>query len=164
MVVICTLFGVIVIQMRTESATSFSNALKLAIADQMPRYEESRGLRSQYQKMLQRQNLIEGLDARRSTTVLLMNDVSNALPREVYLVRLEEDGTVFRLEGRASEAAAIAKLVAHLSNSDYLREIVLGEVRAQELEAAAPYAFTLEGKVRLANDVVTAGRARERER
>ena len=150
--------------MQTEMATSFSKALTLAITDQMPRYEASRGLRSQYQKMLQRQNLIEGLDARRSTTVLLMNDVSDALPREVSLVRLEEDGTIFRLEGKASEAAAIAKLVEHLSNSDYLREIVLGEVRAQEFETSAPYAFTLEGKVRLANDVVVTGHAPPRER
>lgn len=151
-------------QARISSVSAFNRELATAIADLQPKYEESRRLHRQYQQMVKRQNLIEGLDARRSTTVLLMNDVAGSLPREIYLVRIEEDGVVFRVEGRSVEASAIAGFLERLSASLYLKEIVLGEIKTQELDAAAPYLFTLEAKVRLANDVVVAHRSSERAR
>ena len=145
--------GVVLIRMQVSAADAFNQTLASELEKQLPRYQESRRLREQYQKMLQRQSLIEGLDARRSTSVLLLNDLAEAMPQNVYLTRLEEDGSRFRVEGRAVEASAIAKFLETLSASVYLGGLVLGEVKTQDQGASAPYLFSLEGKVRLSNDM-----------
>ncbi|MBU3657360.1 MAG: PilN domain-containing protein [Rhodocyclaceae bacterium] len=160
----CAIVGLILIKTRISGASAFNQELAIAIEAKLPSYEESRRLHGQYQQMLKRQNLIEGLDARRSTTVLLMNDVADALPREIYLLRIEEDGVVFRVEGRSAEASAIARFLERLSSSLYLKDIILGEVKTQDPDSSAPYLFSLEGTVRLANDVVSVDPDRRRAR
>lgn len=146
--------GWAIIQMRITREDGFRQGMDEAIQQKLSAYEESRRLRTQYLKMLQRQSLIEGLDARRSTSVLLMNDVADALPQDVYLVRLEEDGINFRVDGRAVEASAIARFLERLSASVYLRDVTLGEVKTQQSDSPAPYVFAIEGKIRLSNEVV----------
>jgi Tfp pilus assembly protein PilN len=86
------------------------------------------------------------------------------LPREIYLLRIEEDGVVFRVEGRSAEASAIARFLERLSSSLYLKDIILGEVKTQDPDSSAPYLFSLEGTVRLANDVVSVDPDRRRAR
>jgi Tfp pilus assembly protein PilN len=159
--VLCTVAGLGLIQMRVAMVDGFNQSLAAEMAGQAASYEEARRLRGQYQKMLERQRLIEALDARRSTSVLLLNDVAESMPQDVYLVRVEEDGVVFRLEGRATEAGAIARFLERLAGSSYLNDLVLGEVKNQEPESSAPYLFSLEGKVRLSHDVASASAHRE---
>jgi Tfp pilus assembly protein PilN len=117
----------------------------------VPQYERSLNLEQQYQRMVMRQKVIEGLDARRSTSVLILNDLAAALPREVYLVRLSEDGFNFSLEGRSVEAAAIARFLEQLAHSAHLQQITLGELRVQDPDDNAVYQFSIAGKVRLTN-------------
>ena len=141
--------------MRIAMVDGFNQALAAEMTDQAPSYAEARRLRGQYQQMLERQQLIEALDARRSTTVLLLNDVAESMPQDIYLVRIEEDGVVFRIEGRASEAGAIARFLERLAGSAYLKDLALGEVKTQEPESTAPYLFSLAGEVRLSNDMAS---------
>ena len=152
---LCATAGLGLIQMRIAMVDGFNQALAAEMTDQAPSYAEARRLRGQYQKMLERQQLIEALDARRSTTVLLLNDVAESMPQDIYLVRIEEDGVVFRIEGRASEAGAIARFLERLAGSAYLKDLALGEVKTQEPESTAPYLFSLAGEVRLSNDMAS---------
>lgn len=78
---LCATAGLGLIQMRIAMVDGFNQALAAEMTDQAPSYAEARRLRGQYQKMLERQQLIEALDARRSTTVLLLNDVAESMPR-----------------------------------------------------------------------------------
>lgn len=133
------------------SEMSFQQALIEANQRMEPRYEQSLRLEQEYQRMVLRQKVIEGLDARRSTSVLILNDLAAALPREVYLLRLSEDGKNFEVEGKSVDAAAIARFLERLANSAYLQQIRLGEIRIQDPEGMAAYQFSITGKVRLAN-------------
>jgi Tfp pilus assembly protein PilN len=113
--------------------------------------------------MLERQKILERLDARRSTSVMILDDVARALPSEAYLTRLEEDGDKFRLEGKALNNGAIAKLFESLVKSERLSALALEEIRLQEGESLAPYAFLIVGSVKLSvmADNAMTDRARE---
>ena len=146
-----TALGSLVMESSNASKMSFHQALIEANQRMEPRVEQSLRLEQQYQRMVLRQKVIERLDARRSTSVLILNDLAAALPREVYLLRLSEDGENFEVEGKSVDAAAIARFLERLANSAYLQQIRLGEIRIQETEGMAAYQFSITGKVRLAN-------------
>ena len=110
-------------------------------------FETSRRLESEYQRMLKRQHLIETLDSRRSTSILILNHLIDALPRDVYLTRLEENGEQFVVEGRAVDAGSIARFFELLAQSRYLKQMTLGDIRAAEPESTAPFQFTFAGAV-----------------
>lgn len=146
--------GVLVIDRSISAKKDFIYELGQAIESMVPEYEESLRLEQQYQRMVLRQKVIEGLDARRSTSVLILNDLATALPREVYLLRISEDGLDFAVDGKSVDVAAIARFFERLSASDYLQEIKLGEIRIQDPDDVAAYSFSIAGKVRLANIVL----------
>lgn len=149
--IVFSLTGMMLINLSASKRVAFNHTLDSAIQSLQPRVQESIRLDAQYQSMLQRQKIIEDLDARRSTSVLILNDLASALPREVYLTRLFEDGARFTLEGKSMDPSAIARFLEKLSASSYLYELNLGEIRLKEQESMAPYGFILSGKVRLAN-------------
>lgn len=146
-----TVTGILLINKWISNKSDFGNELADAIQKITPDYNESLSLEQQYQRMLVRQKMIEALDARRSTSVLILNDLATALPREVYLTRISEDGTSFTTEGRPVDAEAAARFFERLSLSAYLHTVRLGEIRAQESEAGTAYYFSISAKVNLVN-------------
>ncbi|MBU3668162.1 MAG: hypothetical protein FGM53_06495 [Rhodocyclaceae bacterium] len=148
---VITALGALVMQRSNSDQVSFQQALIEENRRLVPEYEESLRVEQQYQRMVLRQKVIEGLDARRSTSVLILNDLAAALPREVYLLRLSEDGQLFEVEGKSVDAAAIARFLERLANSAYLEQVTLGEIRTQDSDGIAAYQFSITGKVRLAN-------------
>lgn len=143
--------GVLFIESSISAKREFNAEVDQAIQLMAPEYAESLRLEQQYQRMVLRQKVIEGLDARRSTSVLILNDLAAALPREVYLLRISEDGLDFAVDGKSVDVSAIARFFERLSASDYLQEIKLGEIRIQDPDEMAAYSFSITGKVRLAN-------------
>lgn len=158
---LCSLLGMLAMLRAVSMKTDFNRELTEEIKLLSPQYEESLRLEQQYRRMVVRQGVIEDLDARRSTSVLILNDMATAVPREIYLSRMSEDGVKFIVEGRSLEAAAIARFIERLSTSGNLREITLGEIRIQEAEGSAPYHFVISGKVRLVNATQAAAFATE---
>lgn len=154
---ILSILGTSVIHRMAANEADFGHGLTISINNLLPRFEESLSLERQSKQMLQRQRVIESLDARRSTSVLILNDLASALPKDIYLLRITEDGSQFTVEGRAIDPTAIARFLEKLSASAYLREMTLGEIRFQESDSVAPYQFAMAGKVRLVNAVVAGG-------
>lgn len=148
---------------RLNYLEAYNAGLQSAVAQILPEFRASQQFLKQRDDMLERQKVLEGLDARRSTSVLILDDVARALPPDVYLTRLEEDGQRFRLEGKSVNNAAIAKLFEVLVRSERLPDLALEEIRVQEGESLAPYVFLIVGRVRLpvADDHVMIGRSRE---
>lgn len=87
---------------RLAQSLAMNEVINAAITESLPEYRQAARLQERYAKLLQRQQLIERLDARRSTSVLLLADVADALPQQAYLTRLEENGELFTVEGRAA--------------------------------------------------------------
>ena len=145
--------GALVLHWQLAQTVAMNEALNAAIAESLPEYRQAERLQARYTNLLQRQQLIERLDARRSTSVLLLADVADALPQQAYLTRLEENGELFTVEGRAVDSAAIARFMEKLSGSAYLAETSLKEIQAQnaDKDAVAPFQFLIAGRVLLLN-------------
>lgn len=152
-----------VIVARLNYLEAYNGGLRSAVEKILPDFRASQQVRKQRDDMLERQKVLEKLDARRSTSVMILEDVARALPQDVYLTRLEEDGERFRLEGRSLNNAAIAKLFESLLGSERLSGLALEEIRMQEAESLAPYVFLIIGNVKLSvmGDSAMTGRARE---
>lgn len=152
-----------VIVARLNYLEAYNGGLRSAVEKILPDFRASQQVRKQRDDMLERQKVLEKLDARRSTSVMILEDIARALPQDVYLTRLEEDGERFRLEGRSLNNAAIAKLFESLLGSERLSGLALEEIRMQEAESLAPYVFLIIGNVKLSvmGDSAMTGRARE---
>jgi Tfp pilus assembly protein PilN len=134
---------------RLDYLESYNNSLQSAVTQMLPAYREAQQFVKQRDDMLERQKVLERLDARRSTSVMILDDVARAMLPEVYLTRLEEDGERFRLEGKAVNNAAIANFYELIVKSERLTALALEEIHVQEGESLAPYVFLINGKVRL---------------
>lgn len=143
--------GALVIDRSISTKRNFIDELGQTIESMVPEYEESLRLEQQYQRLVLRQKVIERLDARRSTSVLILNDLATALPKEVYLLRMSEDGLDFTVDGKSIDVLAIARFFERLSASNYLQEVKLGEIRIQDQDDVAAYSFSIAGKVQLPN-------------
>jgi Tfp pilus assembly protein PilN len=138
---------------RLDYLESYNNSLQSAVTQMLPAYREAQQFVKQRDDMLERQKVLERLDARRSTSVMILDDVARAMLPEVYLTRLEEDGERFRLEGKAVNNAAIANFYELIVKSERLTALALEEIHVQEGESLAPYVFLINGKVRLSGIV-----------
>ena len=145
--------GSLYLHWRLAQTIAMDEVLNVAIAESLPEYRQAGRLQARYTYLVQRQQLIERLDARRSTSVLLLADVADALPQQAYLTRLEENGEIFMVEGRAVDSAVIARFMEKLSGSAYLAETSLKEIQAPnaDKDAAAPLQFLIAGRVLLLN-------------
>ena len=148
---------------RLDYLESYNTRLQLAVAQILPEYLTAQQFVKQRDDMLERQKILERLDARRSTSVMILDDVARALPSDVYLTRLEEDGDKFRLEGKAANNGAIAQFFQLIVKSERLSGLALEEIRMQERGGLAPYVFLINGKVILSGsgDNPMAGRLNE---
>ena len=145
--------GALYLHWQLAQTVAMNEALNAAIAESLPEYRHADRLQARYTNLLQRQQLIERLDARRSTSVLLLADVADALPQQAYLTRLEENGEIITVEGRAVDSAAIARFMEKLSGSAYLAETSLKEIQSlnADKDAVAPFQFLIVGRVLLLN-------------
>lgn len=134
-----------------EIATT--RTIEKAIGVLLPDYQQALRLQARYGQLLQRQKLIETLDARRSTSVLLLSDVADALPGQIYLTKFLENGEEFSIEGRAVESAHVAKFMEQLAASQYLVGVTLNEIRSQEQDADAPFQFLISARIRLVDQL-----------
>ena len=146
---LCALIVQGVFSLRVGYLDSYNATLRMYINQMAPDFRLSQQLLNQRDDMLAKQKTLERLDARRSTSVMILNDVANALPPDTYLTRLEEDGEHFRLEGRSVHNAAIAHFFELIVKSERLAGLSLEEIRTQDGENIAPYIFTIAGQVRL---------------
>ena len=153
----CAWGGQRYLNLQFEKATEFGATLQGAIDALLPQSQLARQLEQRYAYLLQRQVLVESLDARRSTSVLLLADVANALPQDIYLTRFEENGERVVIVGRAVDSDSIARFMAQVSKSPYLADVVLDEIRSQDPNVSTPFQFSLKGQVVLVNQIATRG-------
>ena len=148
---------------RLDYLEAYNRELQFALMQIIPASRASQQLLKQREDMLERQKVLERLDARRSASVMILDDVARALPSDVYLTRLEEDGEMIRLEGKAVSNVTIVKFFESLVKSERLSGLALEEIRTQEGEGTTPYLFLINGRIILggAGDSLMAGRLYE---
>ena len=72
------------------------------------------------QALLDRMKVIENLQSTRPAVVHLFDDMVNALPKGMYLVNLQQRGTLVQLEGKAESYARVSSYMNQLDASPWL--------------------------------------------
>ena len=95
--------------------------------------EEIKKLKEQTESLLQRKQVIEALQANRSETVHLFNELARQLPSGVYLKSIKQEGQKITLTGYAQSNARVSTLMHNLDESPILERPVLIEIKAAQV-------------------------------
>ena len=92
--------------------------------------DEIKQLKEQTAALLARKKVVESLQANRSETVHLLDQLVRQLPDGVYLKRIDQKGTKVTINGFAQSNARVSTLMRNLEASPYLESPNLVEVKA----------------------------------
>ncbi len=92
--------------------------------------DEIKGLKEQTDSLLSRKRIIESLQANRTETVRLFNELARQVPEGVYLKTLKQTGSKISLSGYAQSNSRISTLMRNLESSPLLEKPNLIEIQA----------------------------------
>jgi type IV pilus assembly protein PilN len=101
---------------------------EIAVLDQQ--IEEIKKLKEQTESLLARKQVIESLQANRSETVHLFNELARRLPVGIYLRSIKQEQQKITLIGYAQSNARVSTLMYNLDESPVLERPVLVEIKA----------------------------------
>lgn len=104
--------------------------LKKEVAVLDKQIEEIKKLKEQTESLLARKQVIEALQANRSETVHLFNELARQLPAGVYLRSIKQDKQKITLVGHAQSNARVSTLMHNLDESPVLERPELIEIKA----------------------------------
>ena len=148
-------FGYINNLIETQAAKNEFLKREIAVLDKQ--IEEIKKLKEQTEALLARKQVIESLQANRSETVHLLNELVKRLPEGTYLRSIRQDQQRITLIGMAQSGARVSTLMQNLDASPVLSQPVLVEIKAAEVGKRRMSQFTLT--VQLVRQTVDAGQA-----
>ena len=113
--------------------------------------EEIKKLKEDIQALLARKQIIETLQAERSQTVLLLDQLVRQTPDGVYLKSLKQEGLKVNVTGYAQSNARVATLMRNLESAPNLEEAQLVETKAAEVNKKRLTEFNLNFRVKRAS-------------
>lgn len=91
----------------------------------------------------EKSRIIEQLKKNQIIPLRLLDEVSEMLPKGVWLTKLSDAGGSINIEGYAFSNTDLVSYVQNLKNSQYLNNVALIESRQMSLEQTAVYKFRL---------------------
>jgi len=125
--------GYSLIEAMSEHQAEKNRFLKGEIAVLDKQIEEIKKLKEQTESLLQRKQVIESLQANRTETVHLFNELARRLPAGVYLKSIKQEGQKITLVGYAQSNARVSTLMHNLDESPILERPVLIEIKAAQV-------------------------------
>jgi type IV pilus assembly protein PilN len=125
--------GYSLIDAMIEHQAEKNRFLKSEIAVLDKQIEEIKKLKEQTESLLQRKQVIESLQANRTETVHLFNELARQLPAGVYLKSIKQEGQKITLVGYAQSNARVSTLMHNLDESPILERPVLIEIKAAQV-------------------------------
>lgn len=107
--------------------------LKREIQSLDKQLEEIKVLKEQTDALLARKQVIESLQANRSETVHLFNELARRLPTGIYLRSIKQDNQKITLAGYAQSNARVSALMHNLDESPVLERSQLVEIKAVQV-------------------------------
>jgi len=95
---------------------------------------EIKKLKEEIQSLLSRKRVIETLQADRSQTVFLLEQLVRQTPDGVYLKSVRQKGAGVSLTGYAQSNARVSTLMRNFEASDFLQNPVLVEIKAVNVD------------------------------
>lgn len=131
------------IENRIENQAAKNAYLKKEISALDEQIAEIKKLKEQTESLLARKQVIESLQANRSETVHLFNELARQLPAGVYLRTIKQQDLKITLVGYAQSNARVSTLMHNLDESPVLERPVLVEIKAAMVGKRRMSEFTL---------------------
>ena len=128
--VVIWLFGYSVIDRYINAQEQQNIFLKAEIVALDKEIEEIKRLKEQTDSLLSRKRIIESLQADRTETVHLFNELARQVPEGVYIKTLKQTGQKINLTGYAQSNSRISTLMRNLEASPLLERPDLIEIKA----------------------------------
>lgn len=135
--------GFTYINAQIDRQTEKNAFLKKEIAVLDTQLEEIKKLREETEALLARKQVIESLQANRSETVHLFNELARQLPAGVYLRSIKQDKQKVTLIGHAQSNARVSTLMNNLDSSPVLERPELIQIKAIPVGKRRMNEFTL---------------------
>lgn len=117
--------------------------LKREIASLDKEIDEIKKIQEQTNALLARKRVIEALQANRTETVHLFNELAKQVPEGIYLRTLSQTGPKISLSGYAQSNARITTLMNNLDESPLLEQSTLIETKAEPVANRRLNAFSI---------------------
>lgn len=127
----------------TRAQEEKNEFLKHEIASLDKEIDEIKKIQEQTNALLARKRVIEALQANRTETVHLFNELSKQVPEGIYLRTLVQTGQLINISGYAQSNARINTLMNNLDESPLLERSTLVETKAETVGNRRLNAFTI---------------------
>jgi type IV pilus assembly protein PilN len=117
--------------------------LKREIASLEKEIDEIKSIKDQTSALLSRKRVIEALQANRTETVHLFNELAKQVPEGIYLRTLVQTGSKIAISGYAQSNARITTLMNNLDDSPLLEQSTLVETKAEAVGNRRLNAFSI---------------------
>jgi type IV pilus assembly protein PilN len=111
-----------------EYQQSRNQLLETEIAGLDQKIKQIEDLDKTRQALLDRIKVIESLQSTRPAIVHLLDEMVNALPKGMYLLHLQQKGTLVQLEGKAESYARVSSYMKQLDASPWLNSSNLNTI------------------------------------
>lgn len=101
------------------------------------------------QEFREKARIIEQLKKNQIAPLILLDEVSEKLPKGVWLTRLTDNRGLISIEGYAHSNYDLVGYIQSLKGSDHLENVMLTESRQAEIEGISVYKFKLSFKVKV---------------
>jgi type IV pilus assembly protein PilN len=135
--------GFSIINTQTNAQDEKNAFLKREIASLDKEIDEIKKIQEQTNALLARKRVIEALQANRTETVHLFNELAKQVPEGIYLRTLAQTGQRIAITGYAQSNARITTLMNNLDESPLLERSTLVETKAETAAGRRLNAFSI---------------------
>lgn len=97
----------------------------------------------------EKNKVIEDLKAKQAAPLRLLDELSNMLPKGVWLTELAESGGTIKINGVAFTNPDLVNYVQNLKGSQYMTDVQLVESRQTKFEQSTVYNFSLSFRMKI---------------
>lgn len=135
--------GFSIINTRTKAQDETNEFLKREMVSLDKEIDEIKKIQEQTNALLARKRVIEALQANRTETVHLFNELAKQVPEGIYLRTLAQAGPMLVMSGYAQSNARITTLMNNLDESPLLERSTLVETKAEVVANRRLNAFSI---------------------
>lgn len=151
--------GFSIISTQISAQDEKNRFLKREIASLDKEIDEIKKIQEQTNALLARKRVIEALQANRTETVHLFNELAKQVPDGIYLRALTQTGAKLAITGYAQSNARITTLMNNLDESPLLEQSTLIETKAESVANRRLNAFSITTVITRQTTAATDGKA-----
>ncbi len=145
--ILTILLGYTAIAGMIEYQKGNNSYLQSEIAKLNKEIEEIKALKEKTNALLDRKKVVEDLQANRSESVHLLDQLVRQLPEGIYLKAVKQTGKVINIQGYAQSNARVSTLMRNLEASPWLESPDLVEIKSVTVNNLRANEFSLNVKL-----------------